>query len=50
MERRMADAARQGFIRCLGPAVSLKGLNVPTGIEAVAVETLGDALQAALNR
>ena len=50
MERRMADAARQGFTRCLGPAVSLKGLNVPTGIEAVAVETLGDALQAALNR
>ena len=50
MERRMADAARQGFNRCLGPAVSLKGLSVPTGIEAVAVETLGDALQAALNR
>ena len=49
MERRMADAARQGFTRCLGPAVSLKSLNVPTGIEAVAVETLGDALQAALN-
>jgi DNA repair protein RadA/Sms len=50
MERRIVDAARQGFTRCLGPVVSLKGLNVPTGIEAVAVETLGDALQAALDR
>ena len=50
MERRIGDAARQGFTRCLGPAVSLKGLNVPSGIEVVAVETLGDALQAALNR
>ena len=50
MERRIADAARQGFTRCLGPAVSLKGLNVPSGIEVVAVETLGDALQAALDR
>jgi len=50
MERRIADAARQGFTRCLGPAVSLKSLNVPTGIDAVAVETLGDALQTALDR
>jgi DNA repair protein RadA/Sms len=50
MERRITDAARQGFTRCLGPGVSLKGLNVPTGIEVVAVETLGDALQAALSR
>ncbi len=50
MERRIGDAARQGFTRCLGPAVSLKGLNAPQGIEVVPVETLGDALQAALNR
>jgi DNA repair protein RadA/Sms len=50
MERRIADAGRQGFTRCLGPAASLKGLSAPQGIEVVPVETLGDALQAALNR
>ncbi len=50
IERRIGDAARQGFIRCLGPAISLNGLNVPQGMETVGVETLGDALQAALNR
>jgi DNA repair protein RadA/Sms len=49
MERRIADAARQGFTRCLGPAVSLQALNVPKGIEVVPVETLRDALQAALD-
>lgn len=50
MERRIADAARQGFTRCLGPAASLKDLNAPQGIEVVPVETLGDALRAALDR
>lgn len=46
MERRMADAARQGFARCLGPAASLRGLTMPPGIQAVGVETLGEALAA----
>jgi DNA repair protein RadA/Sms len=50
MERRIADAGRQGFTRCLGPVVSLKGLNTPQGIEVVPVETLGDALHTALDR
>jgi DNA repair protein RadA/Sms len=50
MERRIADAARQGFTRVLGPPMSLKGLNLPTGIDAVGVETLGEALQTALDR
>ncbi|MDM7999116.1 MAG: DNA repair protein RadA [Dehalococcoidia bacterium] len=50
MERRIADAARQGFNRCLGPAASLRALNPPQGMEIVPVETLGDALQAALGR
>lgn len=46
LERRVADAARQGFTRCLGPAVSLRGLSLPPGIRAVGVETLGEALEA----
>ncbi|MBN2100044.1 MAG: DNA repair protein RadA [Dehalococcoidia bacterium] len=50
MERRIADAARQGFTRCLGPVVSLKGLDTPQDIEVVPVETLGDALHTALDR
>ncbi len=50
MERRIADAARQGFGRCLGPAASLRGLALPPGIEVVGVETLGEALQEALPR
>ncbi len=49
LERRIADAARQGFTRCLAPAASLRGLTMPPGIEAVGVDTLGEALQAALS-
>ncbi len=48
MERRLADAARQGFTRCLGPKVTLSGLTPPSGMEVLAIDSLREALQVAL--
>lgn len=48
MERRLADAARQGFTRCLGPKVTLSGLTPPSEMEVLAVDSLREALQVAL--
>jgi len=48
MERRLADAARQGFTRCLGPKVTLSGITPPSGMEVLAIDSLREALQVAL--
>jgi len=48
LERRLADAARQGFSRCLGPRNSFKGITIPDGMEILAVESVKESLQLAL--
>jgi DNA repair protein RadA/Sms len=48
LERRLADAARQGFTRCLTPKVSSGGLVPPRGMEILAVDSLKEALKIAL--
>ena len=48
MERRLAEAARQGFTRCLGPGASFDRLDPPQGMEIVGVDSLGEALRLAL--
>jgi DNA repair protein RadA/Sms len=47
-ERRLAEAARQGFSRCLIPGDSLKNIAVPEGIEPVAVNSVKEALHLGL--
>lgn len=47
-ERRLVEAARQGFTRCIGPQASLNSLTPPRGMETIAVNSLGEALRAAL--
>jgi len=48
LERRLAEAARQGFARCIGPKVSLSSLTPPQGMETLAVNSLREALRVAL--
>ena len=48
LERRLAEAARQGFTRCLGPKVSLDCVAIPQGLEAIGVTSLREALSLAL--
>ena len=48
LERRLAEAARQGFTRCLGPKVSLDCVAIPQGFEAIGVTSLREALSLAL--
>lgn len=47
VERRLNEAARLGFERCLVPRVSLPGLNAK-GIEIIGVENLREAFRTAL--
>jgi DNA repair protein RadA/Sms len=47
VERRLADAARQGFNRCLGPRSSLSGVTVPDGMEILAADSVRESLQLA---
>ena len=47
-ERRLVEAARQGFTRCIGPQASLNSLTPPRGMETIAVNSLEEALRAAL--
>ena len=47
-ERRLVEAARQGFTHCIGPQASLNSLTPPRGMETIAVNSLGEALRAAL--
>jgi DNA repair protein RadA/Sms len=48
LERRLAEAARQGFTRCLIPEASSNNLAVPKGMEFVAVNSLREALRVGL--
>jgi DNA repair protein RadA/Sms len=48
LERRLIEAARQGFTRCVGPRVSLSSLTPPQGMETIAVNSLREALKVAL--
>lgn len=49
-ERRLAEAARQGFTRCLIPAASMKNLILPKGMEPLAVNSIKEALHLGLKR
>ncbi|MFC1924184.1 DNA repair protein RadA [Chloroflexota bacterium] len=48
LERRLAEAARQGFSRCLVPRVSSGSLIPPQGMEVIAVDSLREALRRGL--
>lgn len=48
LERRLADAVRQGFTHCLVPKVSLNGLVPPKEMEVLAADSVKEALRMAL--
>jgi DNA repair protein RadA/Sms len=48
LEGRLREAAKLGFKRCLIPKTTRRGDPLPSGIEAVAVRTLSDALSYAI--
>jgi len=48
LERRLIEAARQGFTRCVGPRVSLSSLTPPQGMELTGVNSLREALRVGL--
>lgn len=48
LERRLADAVRQGFTRCLGPKVSLSGLVPPKDMEILAADSVKEAMRMTL--
>jgi len=48
LERRLSEAARLGFKRCLVPRVGLSSGPVPKGIEPVPVSTLREAIRVGL--
>ncbi len=48
MERRLAEAARQGFTRCVGPRASLNRLTPPAGMDIAGVDSVAEALRVAL--
>ncbi len=50
LERRLSEAARLGFKRCLVPRVGLSSGPVPKGIEPVPVSTLREAIRVGLVR
>jgi len=48
VERRLAEAARQGFTRCLMPGESLKTITIPKGMVPLAVNSIKEALHLGL--
>jgi len=50
LDRRVAEAARLGFKRCLVPKTSARTISAPKGIEVIPVSTLREAIAAALGR
>jgi len=48
LERRLTEAARQGFSRCLVPRISSGSLTAPSGMEVIAVDSLREALRRGL--
>ncbi len=49
IEQRVQEAAKLGFERVIVPSNNLSGLKVPKGIEVVGVNTVAEALKAALD-
>ena len=49
-ERRLAEAAKLGYRRCVVPHSLLKRVAVPPGLELLGARNLGEALDAALRR
>ena len=45
MERRLAECVKLGFHRCVVPKDGLRGVALPDGIELVAIEHVGDAME-----
>ena len=50
LERRLAEAARQGFTHCVGPKASLSSLKLPGGMEVLSVNSLREALRVTLRK
>ena len=50
IERRINEAARQGFTKCIVPSASLEGMSKPKKIEIIPVDNLRDALRAGLGQ
>lgn len=48
IDGRIREALKLGFERCIVPASSIRGYDIPTGIQVVAVHTLQEALQAVI--
>ena len=48
MERRLTEAARLGFTRCIVPRHSTKQLLVPEGMELIRVRNIREAIEMAL--
>lgn len=48
LDRRLAEAARLGFTRCLVPAASAKASHIPNGIKIIPVPTLKEAVKEGL--
>ena len=48
-QRRVNEAARLGFTRCILPKASLPEVNPPPGLQLIAAETVGHAIRAALS-
>jgi DNA repair protein RadA/Sms len=49
-ERRISEAARLGFTRCIIPASSKKVMQAPCGIEVIKAGTVADALRSGLEK
>ena len=49
-ESRVKEAHKLGFKKCILPAVSVKNLDAPEGIELIGVESIGDAVRAIAQR
>jgi DNA repair protein RadA/Sms len=50
LSRRLNEAAKLGFRRCLVPATHHKSSEVPAGMEVIPIRSLADALSAAMGR
>ena len=49
-QRRLEEAARLGFSRCVLPETALEGLAAPLGMELLPARTLGQVFRAVLNK
>ena len=48
IDRRLDEAARLGFVRCLVPAAGAKTSHIPKGIKIIPVSTLKEAIKVGL--